>query len=63
MSKLRFSGHDTFIVRTFWPKKGYDFIKNGGNFNAEDAVIDLGVGKNMVSSINFWMKALGLNEE
>lgn len=63
MSKLRFSGHDTFIVRTFWPKKGYDFINNGGNFNAEDAVIDLGVGKNMVSSINFWMKALGLVDE
>lgn len=63
MSKLRFSGHDTFIVRTFWPKKGYDFIRNGGNFNAEDAVIDLGVGKNMVSSINFWMKALGLVDE
>lgn len=63
MSKFKFSGHDTFIVRTFWPKKGYDFIKNGGNFNAEDAVIDLGVGKNMVSSINFWMKALGLVDE
>ncbi len=63
MSKLRFSGHDTFIVRTFWPKKGYDFIKNGGNFNSEDAVVELGVGKNMVSSINFWMKALGLVDE
>lgn len=43
MSKLRFSGHDTFIVRTFWPKKGYDFIKNSGNFHAEDAVFDLSV--------------------
>ena len=62
-NKLRFSGHDTFIVRTFWPKKGYDFIRNGGNFNAEDAVINLGVGKNMVSSISFWMKALGLVDD
>jgi hypothetical protein len=26
MDKLRFSGHETFIARTFWPKKGYDFI-------------------------------------
>lgn len=52
MSKLRFSGHDTFIVRTFWPKKGYDFIKNGGNFSAEDAVVDLGVGKNIYPAIN-----------
>ncbi len=63
MNKLKFSGHDTFIVRTFWPKKGYDFIINGGNFNAEEAVVDLGVGKNMVSSISFWMKSLGLVNE
>jgi hypothetical protein len=63
MSKLRFSGHDTFIVRTFWPKKGYDFINNGGKFSSEDAVVDLGVGKNMVSSIYYWMKALGLLDE
>ena len=63
MSNLRFTGHETFVVRTFWPKKGYDFIKNGGNFNSENAVVDLGVGRNMVTSINFWMKALGLYDE
>jgi len=63
MNKLRFSGHDTFIVRSFWPKKGYDFVKKGGRFSSEDSVIELGVGKNMVSSIQFWMKALGLLEE
>lgn len=57
---LRFTGHETFVVRTFWPKKGYDFINNGGSFSNENAVVDLGVGKNMVASINFWMKALGL---
>lgn len=60
MSKLRFSGHDTFVVRAYWPKKGVDFINNGGKFSSEDAVIDLGVGKNMVSSIHFWLRALGL---
>lgn len=60
---MRFSGHDTFIVRTFWPKKGYDFIRNRGNFANENAVVDLGVGKNMVSAISFWMKALGLYNE
>lgn len=63
MDKLKFSGHDTFIVRTFWPKKGYDFILNNGKFGAEDAVVELGVGKNMVSSIQFWMKALGLVDD
>jgi len=60
MAVFRFSGHDTFIVRSFWPKKGYDFLNSNGKFSAEDAVVDLGVGKNMVSSISFWMKALGL---
>lgn len=63
MNKLRFSGHDTFIVRSYWPKKGYDFIKNGGKFSSDDAVIELGVGKNMVTSIQFWMKSLGLLED
>lgn len=63
MSKYRFSGHDTFVVRSYWPKKGFDFIVNHGNFNSEDAVVELGVGKNMVSSIHFWLKALGLVDE
>ena len=63
MDKLRFSGHDTFIVRSFWPKKGYDFVNKGCRFSSEDAVVELGVGKNMVSSIHFWLRALGLLEE
>jgi hypothetical protein len=63
MDRLRFSGHDTFVIRSFWPKKGYDFVKKGGKFSSEDAVVDLGVGKNMVSSIQFWMKALGLMDD
>ena len=60
---LRFTGHETFVVRTFWPKKGYDFIKNNGSFSSESSVVDLGVGKNMVASISFWMKALGLYDD
>ena len=30
------------------------------NFNSPDAVAELGVGKNMVSSIRYWMKSFGL---
>jgi hypothetical protein len=63
MNKLHYSGHDTFVVRTFWPKKGYDFITHNGDFNADNSVVELGVGKNMVSSIKFWMKALNLINE
>lgn len=64
MSKPIFSGHETFRCKTHWLKRGYDFMCNNGNFNADDAVIRLGVGKNMVSSIKFWMKAFGfINDE
>ncbi len=59
-SKLTFSGHDTFHYRHLWLKKGYDFIKKGRKFTDDDAVVELGVGKNMVSSINFWMRAFGI---
>lgn len=55
-----YSGHESFSCKTLWLKKGYDFINNNFSFNAPDAVVRLGVGKNMVSSIRFWMKAFGL---
>jgi hypothetical protein len=58
--KLQFSGHESFICKHFWLKKGYDFISHKGNFNEESAVIDLGVGKNMVTSISYWLKSFGL---
>lgn len=60
ITKYIFSGHDSFQCRQLWLKKGYDFVKKGKNFNDEDAVIQLGVGKNMVSSIRFWLKAFNI---
>lgn len=59
-TKLSFSGHDTFHCRHLWLKKGYDFIKKNRKFSDQDAVVELGVGKNMVAAIAFWMKAFGL---
>ena len=61
--KLSFSGHESFHCRSLWLKKGYDFISQEKKFNSPDAVVDLGVGKNMVSSMNYWMKSFGLIEE
>lgn len=58
-----FSGHETFYCKSFWLKKGYDFIVQGNSFSDENAVIELGVGKNMVSSIKYWMKAFGLLDD
>ena len=56
--KIGFSGHETFVCRHFWLKKGYDFIKSGHSFSQDDAVVRLGVGKNMVTAISFWLKRL-----
>ncbi len=58
--KYTFSGHETFQCRHLWLKKGYDFVVAGKSFNSEDAGVELGVGKNMVSSIRFWMRAFNI---
>lgn len=61
--KYTFSGHESFQCRHLWLKKGYDFVSAGKSFNSEDAVVELGVGKNMVSSIRFWMKAFDIIDQ
>ena len=43
-----FSGHESFSCKMLWLKKGYDFVKDNKDFNRPEAVIDLGVGNNMV---------------
>lgn len=58
--KLLFSGHESFQCRHLWLKKGFDYVKKGYNFSDEESVVHLGVGKNMVSSIRYWMKSFGL---
>jgi hypothetical protein len=60
MGKYKFSGHETFQCRHFWLKKGYEFISKNNDFKADTAVVDLGVGKNMVTSINYWLKAFNI---
>ena len=60
MSNPRFSGHETFHCRHFWLKKGFDFIEQGLEFNDPQAVVNLGVGKNMVSSIQHWLNAFNI---
>lgn len=59
---LKFSGHESFHCRTFWIKKGYDFVANGNVFS-EKSGIELGVGKNMVDSIRYWLKSFEIIDE
>lgn len=61
--KLTFTGHDTFHCRSFWLKKGVDFLEDSGEFGAENAVLKLGVGKNMVAAIHYWLRAFGVKDE
>ena len=58
--KYTFSGHESFPCKSLWLKKGYDYIVSGNSFNSPEAVIGLGVGKNMVASIRFWLKVFGI---
>ena len=60
--RYTFSGHESFTCKTLWLKKGYDFINKDYNFNAPDAVVQLGVGKNMVASICYWMRAFDMTK-
>lgn len=57
MNHLTFSGHETFHCRHFWLKKGYDFLLKNNRFSDESAVVELGVGKNMVTAIRYWLRA------
>lgn len=61
---VSFSGHETFPFRYGWLKKGVDAVaKDLTFFSHERAMIDLGVGKNMVSSIRHWCLAARLIEQ
>jgi len=56
--KNRFSGHQTFAFRYGWLEKGYRFALDG-KFSDENAIVALGVGKNMVESIKYWCEMTG----
>ena len=60
INQFKFSGHETFHCRHFWLKKGVDHLSAGSSFKNKEAVVELGVGKNMVTSISHWLKAFGL---
>ncbi|WP_016988897.1 DUF4007 family protein [Flavobacterium sp. ACAM 123] len=66
MKNLKFSGHDTFHCRQQWLLKGIELIDNeelNGFNNLEEAILNLGVGKNMVQAIQYWLRAFGLIDD
>ena len=62
--RVSFSGHETFPFRYTWLKKAVDAVDNYEYaFHADDAMVKLGVGKNMVSSMRHWGIATGMLAE
>jgi hypothetical protein len=59
--RYRFSGHQTFPFRYPWFPKAIQGIESDpGLFFRDDAIVKLGVGKNMVASMRFWCESLDL---
>ncbi|HEX7997930.1 MAG TPA: DUF4007 family protein [Pyrinomonadaceae bacterium] len=63
-SAVGFSGHETFPFRYSWLKKGFDAVSQEPTiFSSEEAMGEMGVGRNMVRSIRHWCVAAGLIHE
>lgn len=61
--KYVFSGHETFPFRYTWlPKGARHLLDESELFTREEAMVTLGVGKNMVRSIRHWCTAAGVIE-
>ena len=60
----RFSGHESFACRYAWLPKAYRALKVRPDLfsHDEDAMLELGLGKNMVKSLRFWVEVMGLVE-
>ena len=59
-----FAGHETFPFRYTWLRKAIDLVASDPEgFGREDAMVRLGVGKNMVRSMRHWGMATGVIEE
>ncbi len=61
---FRFSGHETFPCRYAWLPKAYAALcADERAFSDEDeAMMRLGVGKNMARAARFWVQATGVAE-
>ena len=61
---VRFSGHETFPCRYSWLPKAYRALNESLRALSDDeaAMVELGVGKNMVRSARFWLQATGVAE-
>ncbi len=61
---FKFSGHETFPCRYAWLPKAFLAIKTDSKIftDIESAMVTMGVGKNMVRAIQFWVQMTGVAE-
>jgi len=59
-----FGRHETFPLRYAWLTKGLEaLLRHPGVFgDPEQAMVELGVGRNMVSAIQYWLQVTGTAE-
>jgi hypothetical protein len=61
IDQYSFAGHETFPFRYAWLRKAMKFVDGAPEaFGREDAMVQLGVGKNMVRSMRHWALACGV---
>lgn len=63
---MKFRGHETFFIRKGWLSKGMRHVKNNAEVfvSKEENPMDvLGIGSNMIKSLRYWMRAVGLTRE
>ena len=64
----KFSGHETFPLRYGWLYKSVNLLNKKTKLSTsnpqdvQDAIIELGVGKNMVNAIRYWSEACSVVE-
>ena len=57
-STIAFGRHESFPLRFGWITKGLQALADDPKvFTRDDATVELGVGKNMVASIRYWLQA------
>ena len=66
--KAKFTGHDTFPLRYGWLYKAVNYLNFGGKLQTSneektrEAIVELGVGKNMVNAIRYWAESSSVIE-
>jgi len=67
MANMKFKAHQSFFIRKGWLSKGMRAVVNDGAIfmpsNSKTAMDELGLGANQVTSLRYWLQAIGLVEE